>query len=98
MPLDTVADVDPPWPGLTTNAAIPFPVRLTVCGLFAALSVMVSVPVRLPVAEGVNVTEIVHDAFIAKLAPQFDVALKSPLAAMLAMVSEPFPEFVSVTV
>jgi len=36
--------------------AVPIPVRLTVCGLFAALSLIESVAARLPVAEGVKVT------------------------------------------
>jgi hypothetical protein len=34
----------------------PVPVRLTVCGLFEASSVKLSEAVRLPVADGVNVT------------------------------------------
>jgi hypothetical protein len=39
---------------------VPVPVRLAVCGLPAALSVMVSVPGWLPVAVGANFTLIVH--------------------------------------
>jgi hypothetical protein len=38
----------------------PVPVRLTVCGLPAALSVMLSVAVRVPTAVGVNVTLMVQ--------------------------------------
>ena len=38
----------------------PEPVRLTVCGLSPALSVMVSTPVRVPVAAGVKVTLMVQ--------------------------------------
>ena len=50
--------------------APPVPLRLTVCGLFAALSVKVRVPVAAPVAVGVNVTPTVQLAPAAMLAPQ----------------------------
>ena len=54
--------------------------RLTVCGLFVALSLNVSVPAREPVVAGVNVTLIVQVAPAAILAPQVLVAIeKSPL-------------------
>jgi len=43
-----------------TTGATPVPVRLAVCGLPAALSVTVSVAVRLPVAVGLNVTLMVQ--------------------------------------
>ena len=39
---------------------VPVPVRLTVCGLPLALSVIVIVPFCAPVAVGVNVTLMVH--------------------------------------
>jgi hypothetical protein len=42
------------------DAGVPVPVRLTVWGLFAALSVKVIAAVRVPVAVGVNVTLIVQ--------------------------------------
>jgi hypothetical protein len=45
-----------------TVNVVPVPVRLAVCGLFAALSVTVSVAVRVPAAVGVNVTLIVQAA------------------------------------
>src|SRR6476660_8179954 len=48
----------------------PVPVRLTFCGLPPPLSVMFSVPVRVPVAEGVNVTVMVQLAPPARLVPQ----------------------------
>jgi hypothetical protein len=38
----------------------PVPERLTLCGLPLALSVMLSEAVRLPLAEGVNLTLIVQ--------------------------------------
>jgi hypothetical protein len=42
------------------TGALPVPVRLTVCGLFAALSVNVSVPVKLVAEVGINVTPTVQ--------------------------------------
>jgi len=42
------------------TGAVPVPVSGTVCGLLLALSVMVKVPVRGPVAVGVNITLIVQ--------------------------------------
>jgi hypothetical protein len=53
-----------------TAGATPVPVRLTVCGLPLALSVMVRVPLRTPVAVGVKVTLIVQLAPAPTLAPQ----------------------------
>src|SRR5579885_905322 len=44
----------------TETAAMPVPLRLTVCGLLPPVSVTVSVPDRVPNAAGVNVTEIVQ--------------------------------------
>jgi hypothetical protein len=43
-----------------TAGPVPVPVRLTVCGLPVALSVMLTEAVRLPEAVGVNVTLIVQ--------------------------------------
>ncbi len=60
------------------NSYFPVPVRLTVCGLLLALSLMFMVAVRVPVACGVNVTEIVHLALLATLLPQVLVSAKSP--------------------
>ena len=53
-----------------TRAAVPVPERLTVCGLPLALSVMLTEAVRLPLAEGVNVTLIVQLAPAASELPQ----------------------------
>jgi hypothetical protein len=44
----------------TVTGALPVPVRLTVWGLFGALSVNVSVPVAAPVAVGEKVTPTVQ--------------------------------------
>src|SRR5947199_319858 len=42
-------------PAIGAGGAVPVPERLTPCGLPAALSVIVTVPGRAPVAVGVNV-------------------------------------------
>jgi len=39
---------------------LPVPVNLEVCGLLAALSLTLSVPVRVPVSVGLNTTLMVH--------------------------------------
>jgi hypothetical protein len=68
---------------------LPLPVRLTVCGLFTALSVNVRVPVAAPVAVGENVTPTVHVAPPAILAPQVLLATAKPaLAATLEKPSD----------
>ncbi len=56
-----------------TAGAVPVPLRPTVCGLPAALSLMLSVPVRVPVWIGVNVTFNVQLALIASELPQLFV-------------------------
>ena len=53
-----------------TLAAAPVPVKLTVCVPGLALSVMVSVPVRVPAAEGVKVTLMVQLEPALTLEPQ----------------------------
>lgn len=79
-------------------AAGPLPVRLTVCGLFPALSVIVSVPVRVPDTVGVNVTLMVQLPFAATEVPHvlFGVA-KSPEVAMLVIVTALLVKLLSVT-
>ena len=77
--------------------AKPVPLSETICGLPAASSATLSVPVRVPPAVGVNVTLIVQFAPAARLVPQLLVSAKSPLAVMLEMFRPAFPEFVSVT-
>ena len=74
------------------------PVRLTVCGLPVALSVMVMVPGWLPVAVGVKVTLMVQLAPAATEVPQVLVWAYGALAAMLVRLSVAVPEFVRVTV
>jgi len=58
----------------------PVPVSETVCGLFVALSVMVSMPPRVPLAVGVKVTFTVQVELAATLEAQLLVCAKSPPA------------------
>ena len=80
---------------------VPVPDRLTACGLPAALSVMLIAAARVPVAAGVNVTLIVHDALAARLLPHVVVSAKSPafvpVTAMLLIVNGAVPVLLSVT-
>lgn len=64
---------------------------------FAALSVIVSCPVRNPVWVGVNVTEIVHCAPTATLDPQLFIWPKSPVGPVTETVSGAVPELVKTT-
>ena len=52
-----------------TGNAVPVPVRLTVCGLLLALSVIVSVPGCEPVVVGLNVTLTVQVPWAANELP-----------------------------
>ena len=80
--------------------SIPVPERLTFCGLPAALSTMDSVPVRVPLADGLNVTSSEQFAPAARLAPQVFDCEKSPLSApvirMLEMLNVAVPLLVRV--
>src|SRR6202042_3190270 len=71
--------------GLAVNvavpAAVPVPVSPTVNGLFVALLVTDTEPVRVPDAVGWNVTVTVHEAPAAIDVPQVFVCAKSPVAA-----------------
>ena len=60
------------------------------------MSAIVTVPVLVPLALGLNVTLTLHEAPAATLEPQVLVWEKSPLIAMLVMVSVALPEFVRV--
>jgi len=87
---------------LATAAALaPVPVRLTICGLSLALSVMVSAALRFPGPVGVNVTLIVQPAPAATELPQVVVSGKSPalppVTAKLVMLKAEFPLFVRVS-
>jgi hypothetical protein len=66
-------------------------VRFTLCGLFAAASVKVSVPVAAPVAVGENFTPTVQLAPAAMLVPQVLLEIAKPaLVLMLAKLSDMF--------
>jgi hypothetical protein len=77
---------------------IPLPLSFTVCGLLAALSVNVRVPVLAPAAVGVKVTLTVQLIPPATLPPQvlLPATPKSPLAAMLVMLSVALPVLATV--
>jgi hypothetical protein len=87
-----------------TALPLPVPVRITVCGLPAALSVMVTVAVRVPGAVGVNVTVIVQ-ALLAgtELGERGHVVVSPkspalvPVSAKVLMLKLTFPVFVRVT-
>src|SRR4051812_8684842 len=64
--------------GVTVVGTTAVQITFIRCGLFGALSVITIVPERAPVAKGVNVTEIAHDAPPASAAPQLLVWAKSP--------------------
>ena len=85
-----------------TTVAVPVPERLTVCGLPLALSVMLTEAVRLPLAEGVNVTLIVQLLPTATELPHVLVCAKSlalvPVRARLVMFKAPLPVLLRVRV
>ena len=80
-----------------TAGSVPVPVRLTACGLPEAVSVIVSVPLRAPVAVGVKVTSIAQLLPAATDPLQLLVSAKSPVVAMLVMLKGAVPLFPSVT-
>ena len=73
----------------------------SVCGLFAALSVRVKVPVWFSIVDGLKVTVMVHVPFTAILPLQVFVCEKSdgtvPVTAMFVMLSAAAPVFFTVT-
>jgi len=87
-------------------ASVPVPERLTVCTLpqpqLQALSVMLTEAVRLPLAEGLNVTLMVQWARATTDLPQVLVCAKSlpfiPLTARLVILKAAVPVLVRVTV
>ena len=86
-----------------TMAPIPFPLRLTDCGLSLALSVKVSEALRLPMADGVNVTLTVQVPLGVMVAPEQVSALLAkspafvPLMATVEMVRSSVPLLVIVS-
>lgn len=61
--------------GETVAGAVPLPLRLTDCGLLAALSVNVRVPLAVPIVVGSNVTPTEQLAPAAMLVPQVLLAM-----------------------
>jgi hypothetical protein len=94
-PAETVAEVEPP--GTEMTMSVPWPDRVTDCGLPGALSEIVIAPARGPAAVGVKLTESVQEAFGATPLAQVSVSEKSPLALMLRKVSVALPGLVTVT-
>jgi hypothetical protein len=82
---------------VTAAAGTPVPTREIVCGLFAALSVMVTDPYRVPVAVGVKMMLMVQLPAGAMLALHVLVSAKSPLAATLVMFKGEPPTLCKVT-
>ena len=74
------------------------PVSETTCGLLLALSVIVSEPVRVPVAVGAKVTLIVQLPPAATEPPQLLVWAKSPDVTMPLTVRVAVPVLLRVTV
>jgi hypothetical protein len=76
----------------SSTGSIPVPLSGTVCGLFAALSVMTRDPVSKPTVCGTNVTDIRHipPAFTVR---QLLVWLNGPLTVTLETLSLLVPEF-----
>jgi len=80
------------------NSCVPVPVKATVCGLFAASSLKVNVPLRTPITVGVKVTLTVQLLPGASVVPQVLLLIaKSPLIVMLLIFSVVVPVFVSLT-
>src|SRR5438552_9285752 len=83
--------------GATLTGWTPIPVRLIICGLLLALSVIVTDPVMVPVVVGLKVTEIVHLAPATTVVPHVLVWANGTLAATLEMASALVPVLVRVT-
>ncbi len=84
--------------GLTLAAgAVPVPLNETLCGLPAASSVIVTEPMRVPVAVGVKLTLMVQLAPAAIDVPQLLLCEKSPPTTMEEMFSVALPVLLSVT-
>ncbi len=81
-----------------TDGAVPVPVRLTVWLPPGALSEITRLPVRVPVAVGVKVTETEQVADGLSVAGQLLVSWKSPVVVKLKKVTAPAPESVTVMI
>ena len=80
-PAVNLAELEPPEAMPSASEGFPpVPESATACGLSGASSVIVRVPVRLPLAVGVKVTLTVQLALGPSDAPQLLLSEKSPLA------------------
>lgn len=87
-PLVTVALVEPPEAApMVKPEAMPVPERATACGLEAALSAKVRVPVCALTVTGVNVTFTMHVAAGASTPPQVSVSANPSEALTLAILT-----------
>jgi hypothetical protein len=77
--------------------AMPAPLRRAECGEPEALSVILTVPLRLPTTAGVKLTEIVQLLPAATVEPHVLVWAKSPDTSMRVTVSAAVPSFDSVS-
>jgi hypothetical protein len=83
--------------GEAVNKGRPTPETLTSCGELGALSVIVNAPAKLPIIDGVNVTDIVQELCGAIVWPLqvVSVSERFPLACTPEIVKGALPEFVS---
>ncbi len=95
VPLMTVPKV---LSAIKEYARTPVPESATVWGLLGSLSTMLKVPVRAPVAVGVNVTLTVQVVSEGTLVPQLLVCAKSPVVVTLLMAKGPEPVLVRANV
>jgi hypothetical protein len=84
--------------GAVMVKSVPMPVSETVRGLPLALSVIVMVPLRAPVAVGVNVTLIVQFMLAGRDAPHVFVSAKSPELVIEVIFNARLPVFFRVII
>jgi hypothetical protein len=93
----TAAEVEEPEDAASVKSW-PVPLSATLCGLPKALSEMLMVPVLVPLATGLKVTEMVQLAPALTVVPQVLVSEKSPLVVIVRGVRAPVPVLDSVSV
>jgi hypothetical protein len=84
--------------GVIAGAVIPVPVSVTICGLVASESVIVSFPVMTPTVVGTKATLMRQLRPAARVGPQLLESEKPALQVMPVIVSVVVPTFASVTV
>ena len=89
--------VEPLAGAMVKVGAVPVPLRAITTSPLIASSTMVKSPVRAPAAVGLKVIRTLQEALTATLVAQVVVAAKSPVVAMLRMLSGALPEFVKVS-